>query len=167
MIASADSAAYKPSDLVRDTIQACFNGGGNPSVMLVSTDFLGERILRTIEAEGLRQDVLVRMNRLGFRLQGDMNWHNHAGIKTYPIQMAARHKIPLIFWGEYGWMDLGASFQFLVDALAEQGDAPRIDARATADAEYLHNAIYPHRHLQVKVLKLRLMLDQKNQKCSI
>lgn len=35
-----NAAAYKPSDLVRDTLQACFNGGGNPSVMLVSTDFL-------------------------------------------------------------------------------------------------------------------------------
>jgi hypothetical protein len=38
--APVNSAAYKPSDLVRDTIQACFNGGGNPTVMVVSTDFL-------------------------------------------------------------------------------------------------------------------------------
>jgi hypothetical protein len=35
-----NAAAYKPSDLVRDTLQACFNGGGNPSVLVVSTDFL-------------------------------------------------------------------------------------------------------------------------------
>jgi hypothetical protein len=35
-----NASAYKPSDLVRDTLQACFNGGGNPSVLLVSTDFL-------------------------------------------------------------------------------------------------------------------------------
>jgi hypothetical protein len=35
-----NSAAYKPSDLVRDTLQACFDGGGNPTVLLVSTDFL-------------------------------------------------------------------------------------------------------------------------------
>jgi hypothetical protein len=35
-----NAAAYKPSDLVRDTMQACFNGGGSPSVLLVSTDFL-------------------------------------------------------------------------------------------------------------------------------
>jgi hypothetical protein len=38
--APTNAAAYKPSDLVRDTIQLCFNGGGNPSLMLVSTDFL-------------------------------------------------------------------------------------------------------------------------------
>jgi hypothetical protein len=35
-----NAAAYKPSDLVRDTLQACFNGGGNPTVLIVSTDFL-------------------------------------------------------------------------------------------------------------------------------
>ena len=35
-----NAAAYKPSDLVRDTLQKCFNGGGNPTVLLVSTDFL-------------------------------------------------------------------------------------------------------------------------------
>jgi hypothetical protein len=40
VLAPTNSAAYKPSDLVRDTLQACFNGGGNPTVMLVSTDFL-------------------------------------------------------------------------------------------------------------------------------
>lgn len=33
-------AAYKPSDLVRDTTQASFQNGGNPNLMLVSTDFM-------------------------------------------------------------------------------------------------------------------------------
>jgi hypothetical protein len=40
VLTPTNAAAYKPSDLVRDTLQACFNGGGNPTVMLVSTDFL-------------------------------------------------------------------------------------------------------------------------------
>jgi Family of unknown function (DUF5309) len=35
-----NAAAYKPSDLVRDTLQAALNGGGNPTVLLVSTDFM-------------------------------------------------------------------------------------------------------------------------------
>jgi Family of unknown function (DUF5309) len=38
--APTNAAAYKPSDLVRDTIQACFNGGGNQNLLIVSTDFL-------------------------------------------------------------------------------------------------------------------------------
>ncbi len=35
-----NGGAYKPSDLVRDTLQASFNGGGNPTILVVSTDFL-------------------------------------------------------------------------------------------------------------------------------
>ncbi|MDE2100493.1 MAG: DUF5309 family protein [Patescibacteria group bacterium] len=34
-----NAGAYKPSDLMRDTIQACTTGGGNPTLMLVSMDF--------------------------------------------------------------------------------------------------------------------------------
>lgn len=52
-------------------------------------------------------DTLVRMNRLGFRKMGDMNWHAHAGIATVPMAMAVRFNIPLVFWGEHGWTDLG------------------------------------------------------------
>ncbi len=37
--APTNSGAYKPSDLVRDTIQKCFDGGGHPTFMLVSGDF--------------------------------------------------------------------------------------------------------------------------------
>lgn len=40
LTAPTNAAAYKPSDLIRDTVQKCFDAGGNPSVMMVSTDFL-------------------------------------------------------------------------------------------------------------------------------
>ena len=52
-------------------------------------------------------DLLIRMNRLAFRMMGDMNWQNHAGIATIPMQLAARMNIPLVFYGEHGWTDLG------------------------------------------------------------
>jgi N-acetyl sugar amidotransferase len=55
-------------------------------------------------------DVLIKMNRLGFRLQGDMNWHAHCGIFTVPIQVAVRYKVPLILWGEQGFMDVGGMY---------------------------------------------------------
>jgi len=51
--------------------------------------------------------VLVKMNRLGFIKQGDMNWHAHCGIITYPVQVAVKHKIPLIIWGEHGPTHIG------------------------------------------------------------
>lgn len=58
------------------------------------------------------QDVLIKMNRLGFKLQGDMNWHNHCGIFTVPIQVAVRYKVPLMLWGEHGFMDLGGMYSY-------------------------------------------------------
>lgn len=56
--------------------------------------------------------MLVRMNRLGFRLQGDMNWQNHCGIFTVPIQVAVRYGVPLMLWGEHGFMDLGGMYSY-------------------------------------------------------
>jgi len=35
-----NKTAYKPSDLLRDTAAKCFAGGGNPSLMVVSPDFM-------------------------------------------------------------------------------------------------------------------------------
>jgi N-acetyl sugar amidotransferase len=47
--------------------------------------------------------VLKKLNRLCFRKMGDMNWHAHCGIMTYPIAIAVKFQIPLIIWGETNW----------------------------------------------------------------
>lgn len=57
-------------------------------------------------------DALIKMNRIGFRLQGDNNWHAHCGIFTVPIQVAVRYKVPLMLWGEHGFMDLGGMYSY-------------------------------------------------------
>ena len=57
-------------------------------------------------------DMLIKMNRIGFKLQGDMNWQNHCGIFTSPIQIAVRYKVPLMMWGEHGYMDLGGMYSY-------------------------------------------------------
>ena len=54
-------------------------------------------------------EVLKKLNRICFRKMGDMNWHNHCGIMTYPIQIAVKFKIPLIFWGET-YMDFSGMY---------------------------------------------------------
>ena len=41
---------------------------------------------------------------------GDITWHYHAGITTFPIQTAVRYKIPLIVWGEEGFAELTGMF---------------------------------------------------------
>ena len=58
------------------------------------------------------EDVLIKMNILGFYVQGDMNWHNHCGIMTYPIQQAVKHKIKIILWGEHGYMDRAGMYSY-------------------------------------------------------
>ena len=58
-------------------------------------------------------DTLIKMNRLGLKVQGDNNWHAHCGIFTVPIQVAVRYKVPLILWGEHGFMDLGKAAGYL------------------------------------------------------
>ena len=55
-------------------------------------------------------DVLIRLNRLGFSIMGDMNWHNHIGIATMPMKIAARFGIPLVIWGEHGYGLLSGQF---------------------------------------------------------
>jgi N-acetyl sugar amidotransferase len=57
-------------------------------------------------------DVIKRMNRVCQRLMGDMNWHGHAGMYTYPIRAAVAHKTPLMIWGEHGFMDLGGMHSY-------------------------------------------------------
>lgn len=48
-------------------------------------------------------DTLKKLNRKCFKIMGDMNWHAHAGIKIYPMIIAAKFEIPLLIWGEITW----------------------------------------------------------------
>ncbi len=48
-------------------------------------------------------DVLKKLNKLTFKMMGDMNWQNHCGIVSAPIQIAVKFNIPLIIWGEINW----------------------------------------------------------------
>jgi N-acetyl sugar amidotransferase len=57
-------------------------------------------------------DLLKRMNRLCFKKMGDMNWHAHCGISTYPFIIAAKFKIPLMIWGEHGFMHMGGMHSY-------------------------------------------------------
>ena len=57
-------------------------------------------------------EVLKKLNRLGMRIMGDMNWHAHAGIFTYPIRAAVETNTPLMIWGEHGFMDLGGMHSY-------------------------------------------------------
>lgn len=81
------------------------------------TDVGWRNMVRMREAFGV-DHVLVRpsvstlkaLNRLAFVIMGDMNWHGHVGIMTTPMAVAAQHGIPLVFYGEHGYLDLCGQF---------------------------------------------------------
>ena len=48
--------------------------------------------------------------RHAIKLMADPFWHEHAGIMSVPTQMAVKYDIPLIIWGEQGYLDLVGMF---------------------------------------------------------
>ena len=76
-------------------------------------DYNRDRMRHVFDADhivwGPSVDVLKKLNRLGFKKMGDMNWQNHCGIFSAPISIAAKFNIPLIIWGEIAW-DISGMF---------------------------------------------------------
>jgi imidazoleglycerol phosphate synthase cyclase subunit len=70
-------------------------------------------------------DVLKKLNRLGFLVMGDMNWHAHVGITTVPVRVAVQNRIPLVIWGEHGYLDLCG--QFSMDDFPEMTYRDRLE----------------------------------------
>jgi N-acetyl sugar amidotransferase len=70
-------------------------------------DYNRDRMRHVFNADhvvmGPSVEVLQKLNRLCFRKMGDMNWHAHCGIVTFPIIMAVKFQVPLIIWGETSW----------------------------------------------------------------
>lgn len=51
-----------------------------------------------------------KISRYMLKTVGDLTWHYHAGIMTFPFQVAVQHKIPLMIWGEEGFSELTGMF---------------------------------------------------------
>lgn len=57
-------------------------------------------------------ETLKRLNRVGLRKMGDPDMHAHLGINSIPIQIAVKYEVPLIIWGEHGFMNLGGMHSY-------------------------------------------------------
>lgn len=57
-------------------------------------------------------DLLKKINRVGLRKMGDPDMHAHLGINSVPIQVAVKYEVPLIIWGEHGFMNLGGMHSY-------------------------------------------------------
>ncbi|MEW6219299.1 MAG: N-acetyl sugar amidotransferase [Thermodesulfobacteriota bacterium] len=58
----------------------------------------------------INPDSVRKISRYMLEHVGDITWHYHAGIMTFPIQIAVRYKIPLMIWGEEGFTELTGMF---------------------------------------------------------
>ena len=54
--------------------------------------------------------VIKKMNKVGFNMTGDMSWHFHCGVWTLPFQFAVKFNIPLLIYGEHGFLDLAGQY---------------------------------------------------------
>lgn len=55
-------------------------------------------------------DSARKLSRYMLERVGDLTWHYHAGIRTFPFQVAVKYNIPLIVWGEHGFAELTGMF---------------------------------------------------------
>ena len=62
------------------------------------------------------EDLLIKLNRAAFFMMGDMNWHNHAGLRIIAAKSAIQFKIPLFIYGEVSW---DISGMFSINSYAE------------------------------------------------
>lgn len=56
--------------------------------------------------------TVAKMNVAGFKKMGDMSWHFHCGVWTLPFQVAVKFNIPLIIYGEHGFLDLAGQYSY-------------------------------------------------------
>jgi N-acetyl sugar amidotransferase len=78
----------------------CFDHGFFRPTLLANT----ERALRRMGADFLKFranfKVVKRLMREALIRKGDFCWHCHTGVFSFPMQMAVKFQVPLVFWGE-------------------------------------------------------------------
>jgi len=55
--------------------------------------------------------LLKRITRASLKKYGNMYWQVLSGRLTFPVQVAVKYKIPLIFWGVHPWSDQTGMYQ--------------------------------------------------------
>lgn len=58
-----------------------------------------------------KPDSVRKIDRYMLKKVGDITWHYHTGIFTFPFQIAVKFKIPLMIWGEHGYSEMTGMFR--------------------------------------------------------
>ncbi|MDQ8021292.1 MAG: N-acetyl sugar amidotransferase [Moraxellaceae bacterium] len=65
--------------------------------------------------------VVKRLMMESFSRKTDFCWHCHTGIYSYPLRVALRYKVPLVFWGE-PQAEITAYYDYLNDEIEYEDD---------------------------------------------
>jgi len=65
--------------------------------------------------------VVKKLMLTAFQRKTDFCWHCHTGIYSYPLRIALRYKVPLVFWGE-PQSEITAYYDYLNDEIEYEDD---------------------------------------------
>ncbi len=83
-----------------------FNHGFNSSSGLRNLENLIEKSGCDAVRYTAGLDSVQKVSKFMLEEVGDLTWHYHAGIRTFPFQIAVKYNIPLVVWGEHGFAEL-------------------------------------------------------------
>ena len=83
-----------------------YNHGLNTPAGLANLRNLVERSGCDLVQYTSGRNSVRRLSLSMLEIVGDLTWHYHAGIRTFPFQVAVDREIPLVIWGEHGFAEL-------------------------------------------------------------
>ena len=103
----------------------------------------------------LAPDLLQRITRHTLKKYGSMYWQALAGYLTFPVQVAVRFRIPLIFWGVQAWSEQSGMFSHIDEVemtercrkehgLMGHAAEDLVDARAGITRGDVQSFVYPY-----------------------
>lgn len=84
----------------------CYNHTFNTPLGLRNLANLIERLDCNLVRFTTAPGSAKRIARYMLEKVGDVTWHYHAGIMTFPIRAAVQYDVPLLVWGEEGFSEL-------------------------------------------------------------
>jgi len=84
----------------------CYNHGFNTKLGIRNLTNMTKQFGCDILRFTSNPKSVKKISRYMLKKVGDITWHYHAGIMTFPIKAAVMYKIPLIVWGEHGFSEL-------------------------------------------------------------
>ncbi len=92
-------------ELGYNPLLVCYNHGFNTKRGIRNLNNLVTKLSCDLVRFTSSTDAARAISKFMLKTVGDITWHYHAGIMTFPIKAAVMYKIPLILWGEHGRSD--------------------------------------------------------------